>query len=60
MRNSVALIKFDLSTAEARRLKPSRATAVARYTRGYTAVARHGFNRRATAMPNSLHKLEIH
>ena len=58
-RNSGALIKFDFSTAEAR-LKPSRATAVTRYTRGYTAVARLGFKRRATAMPNSIHKLEIH
>ena len=47
VRNSVALIKFDFSTAEARR-------------RGYTAVARLGFKRRATAMPNSIHKLEIH
>ena len=47
VRNSVALIKFDFSTAEARR-------------RGYTAVARLGFKRRATAMPNSIHKLQIH
>ena len=47
VRNSVVLIKFDFSTAEARR-------------RGYTAVARLGFKRRATAMPNSIHKLEIH
>ena len=34
--------------AVARRLKPSRA-----YCRGYTAVARLGFNRRATAVQKS-------
>ena len=47
--NSVDRIKFDFSTAIARRLKPGRATAVL--------LARLGFKRRATAVPNSIHKL---
>ena len=39
-------IKFDFSTAIARRLKQSR--------------ARLGFKRHATAVPNSIHKLQMH
>ena len=54
--NSIDRIKFDFSTAVARRLKPSRATALL----CYTAVARLGFKRRATAVPNSIHKLQMH
>ena len=45
--NSIDRIKFDFSTAVARRLKPSR---------DYR-VARLGFKRSATAVPNSIHKL---
>ena len=44
--NSIDRIKFNLSMAVARRLKPR-----------YTAVARLGFKRSATAMPNSIYKL---
>ena len=40
--NSIDRIKFDFSTSVARRLKPSRATAV--------------YKRRAIALPNSIHK----
>ena len=40
--NSIDRIKFDFSTLVARRLKPSRATAV--------------YKRRAIAVPNSIHK----
>ena len=54
--NSIDRIKFDFSTAVARRLKPSRARQGLPCN---TAVARLGFNRRAvaTAVPNSIHKL---
>ena len=45
--NSIDRIKFDFSTAVARRLKPSRDCRVARL----------GFKRRATEVPNSIHKL---
>ena len=48
--NSIDRIKFDFSTAVARRLKPSRATRLTRL----------GFKRRATAVPNSIHKLQMH
>ena len=52
--NSIDRIKFDFSTAVARRLKPRQASPC------YTAVARLGFKRRATAVPNSIHKLQMH
>ena len=55
MPNSIDRIKFDFSRAVARRLKPSRAAAVLQ-----TAVARFGFKRRAIAVPNSIHKLQMH
>ena len=56
--NSIDRIKFDFSTAVARRLKPSRDCRVARQGLPcYTAVARLSFKRRATAVPNSIHKL---
>ena len=54
--NSIDRIKFDFSTAVARRLKPSRATAVW-HGKAYRAARR--FKRRATAAPNSIYKLKI-
>ena len=53
--NSIDRIKFDFSRAVARRLKPSRATAVL-----HGNIARIGFKRRAIAVPNSIHKLQMH
>ena len=56
--NSIDRIKFDFSTAVARRLKPSRDCRVARQGLPcYAAVTRLSFKRRATAVPNSIHKL---
>ena len=56
--NSIDRIKFDFSTAVARRLKPSRDCRVARQGLPcYAAVTRLSFKRRATAAPNSIHKL---
>ena len=56
--NSIDRIKFDFSTAVARRLKPSRDCRVARQGLPcYAAVIRLSFKRRATAVPNSIHKL---
>ena len=56
--NSIDRIKFDFSTAVARRLKPSRDCRVARQGLPcYAAVTRLSFKRRATALPNSIHKL---
>ena len=53
--NSIDRIKFDFSTAVARRLKPSRVAPQGLPC--YTAVAQLGFKRRATAVPNSIHEL---
>ena len=53
--NSIDRIKFDFSTAVARRLKPSRAIAVL-----HGSIARIGFKRRAIAVPNSIQKLQMH
>ena len=56
--NSIDRIKFDFSTAVARRLKPSRDCRVARQGLPcYAAVTRLSFERRATAVQNSIHKL---
>ena len=56
--NSIDRIKFDFSTAVARRLKPSRDCRVARQGLPcYAAVTRLSFKRRATCVPNSIHKL---
>ena len=52
---SIDRVKFDFSRAVARRLKPSRATAVL-----HGNIARIGFKRRAIAVPNSIHKLQMH
>ena len=63
--NSIDRIKFDFSTAVARRLKQLETKScycrVARQALPcYTAVARLGFKRRSTAVPNSIHKLKTH
>ena len=57
--NSIDQIKFDFSKAVAQHLKPRSCYCRVAWQAllCYMAVARLGFKHRATAVPNSIHKL---